>query len=91
MNFTQQLKKEEEYYVNDKKNLINSCCCHDYPGHFSSVDCNTTPINTCKNLFGILYQHRQYNNNNNNYNNNNNNYNNNNYNKRYNKKMCNCK
>jgi hypothetical protein len=36
--------------TNNKKFKPN-CCCHDYPGHFSSVDCNSKELKACNFVF----------------------------------------
>jgi len=45
-------KNEHENGTDGIKRKHTNCCCHDYPGHFSSVNCNNSQINKCKYILG---------------------------------------
>ncbi len=93
MNFTHHHNNHHNDNHNHNDNHHNhnhhkkTCCCHDYPGHFTSVDCNTTKLNTCKHVFGmknkIQFNYNDYDNYKKIYDNKN-------YDKKYNNK-CNCR
>jgi len=109
MNFTHHHSKDKDKHKDGDehhhKKFQPNCCCHDYPGHFTSVDCNSKQLNACKFMLG--YDRTTYNPNmprnyannnhkedehhNHNHNNHNNhNHNHNNHNHQE-KKSCNCK
>lgn len=47
MNFTNQHHPEPKP---DNRKFKPNCCCHDYPGHFSSVDCSNKQLKTCSSI-----------------------------------------
>ena len=67
MNFTNHHSKDKHKHEHDHEHehehehvkFKSTCCCHDYPGHFSSVDCNDTKLNSCKFMLG--YDRTKYN------------------------------
>ena len=65
MNFTNHHSKHKDEHKDKDKHEYEhvtfkpNCCCHDYPGHFSSVDCNNKKLNTCNFMLG--YDRTKYN------------------------------